>query len=577
MVRALLFLRTHSLVNAVRVQLRKLRQPKALLGFAFLATYFWFFFFRRGNGSIATLWAPGAPQASLIPMLIPLIPTALLAFAWIAPGDEPAIPFKESEILFLFTAPWRRRALIVYKIAASLFGSFFSAFFFALLFTGRLLFSPRGLLILFAWVVLVGAIALHRMASSLTLHRLSRAGVAKPMRRRLLAAAGIAVVAVAILQLRSHLPELAAAQDPATWVRQVIGLWPLSWLLVPARILLFPFSAAPLAALGTGVAIIGILAAWILVLECPFEEASVNAAGRAAARLATMQRTGRFSFTSRPKQGRREPFPLARARTPELAFLWKNLIASGKLWLSPRTWALTAAALVALVAVLSHLMGNTYWKAGGAIATLGTITMWYGLIQGPLITRLDLRQDLGNLDILRTYPLPGWRIMAGELLAPTAVLTGIVWLGILAWYLGLHGHQPPALSMVWFSPPMRIVIAGAAAFATPFVLLAEFIIPNLAATLFPSLFRMLPGRARGLDQAGHRMLFGFGQFAGLILILAGPALLGWLATYLTHFLLGAGPALITGTVLGVVLLSAEIVLGIWFLGLRFDKLTPLSE
>ena len=577
MVRALLYLRTRTLLNVVRVQLRKLRQPKALVGFAFAAAYFWFFFFRRGNGSVATLWAPGAPQASLIPTILPLIPTILLAIAWIAPGDEPAIPFKESEILFLFTAPWRRRALILYKIAASLLSSFFSAFFFALLFTGRLLFSPRGLLVLFAWVVLVGAIALHRMASSLTLHRLSRAGLAKPMRRRLLTGAGLCLVALAIFELRRHLPELSAAPDPAAWVGRVVGLWPISWVLVPGRILLYPFSAAPLAALGTGVAIIAILAAWILALECPFEEASVNAAGRVAARLATMQRTGRFSFGSQEKRSRREPFPIARARTPELAFLWKNLIASGKLWLAPRTWALTAAAMVGLCAVLTHLMGNTYWKAGGAIATLGTIGIWYGLIQGPLITRLDLRQDLGNLDILRTYPLPGWRIMAGELLAPTAVLTGIVWLGILAWYLGLHGHQPPALSMVWFGPAMRVVISGAAAFVTPFVLLVEFIIPNLAATLFPALFRMAPGRARGLDQMGHRMLFGFGQLAGLLLILAAPVALGWLVTYLFHFLLGAGPALITGTLIGVIVLSAEAVLGIWFLGTRFDRLTPLAE
>ena len=55
----------------------------------------------------------------------------------------------------------------------------------------------------------------------------------------------------------------------------------------------------------------------------------------------------------------------------------------------------------------------------------------YTIIVGPQLARQDLRSDLPNADILKTYPIEGWRLALGELLAPTAILTAVLWVELL--------------------------------------------------------------------------------------------------------------------------------------------------
>jgi hypothetical protein len=312
-------------------------------------------------------------------------------------------------------------------------------------------------------------------------------------------------------------------------------------------------------------------------METPFEEASLARAEKQASRMAEIRRTGRFRFGPAPRGGRPAPFDLARAPWPELAFLWKNLLSTSSRWFTPRVWLGAAAGLILLSSALQHQMGHAYWKAGGALAGLGMMTVIMTLFYGPLITRLDLRQDLVNADILRTYPLPGWRIMLGELLAPTAVLTGIIWLGILSWYLGLHGHHPPKLSLVWFSPPMRLVIVGCVSFLAPFIVALQLIVPNGAAILFPAMFRALRTRRAGIDQMGQRMLFGFGQIVALLFALAPPVATAAVLVFASQWLIGPAASLIFGTCAVAVVLTGEVSLGVWWLGDRFEKADLVGE
>ena len=43
---------------------------------------------------------------------------------------------------------------------------------------------------------------------------------------------------------------------------------------------------------------------------------------------------------------------------------------------------------------------------GGGAAAVAV----YMLVMGPQFARQDIRSDLQNADILKTYPLPGWRL-----------------------------------------------------------------------------------------------------------------------------------------------------------------------
>src|SRR5207247_9272566 len=66
-----------------------------------------------------------------------------------------------------------------------------------------------------------------------------------------------------------------------------------------------------------------------------------------------------------------------------------------------------------------------------ALGILTVILTGYSLFLGPAILRQDLRQDLANADILKMYPLRGWQVVLGELLAPAAILTGVQWCLVL--------------------------------------------------------------------------------------------------------------------------------------------------
>src|SRR5204863_185086 len=65
---------------------------------------------------------------------------------------------------------------------------------------------------------------------------------------------------------------------------------------------------------------------------------------------------------------------------------------------------------------------------------------------GPQMVRCDFRRDLAVMDVLKLLPLRGWQIAAGELLAPTAILTLVQWLLLIVLsVLASMGKSDPSL------------------------------------------------------------------------------------------------------------------------------------
>lgn len=595
MVRALLYLRLTSLRNLVLSRLRRLRQPKYLVGALVAAAYLYFFIFRQARVGFSTGPGPGPFGA------LPADPTALLlgvgalallvtvVVMWIAPGDEPGLRFTEPEIAFLFPAPISRRGLMHFKLVGTLFTSLLQTLFFAAVFSGRSMTTGRGGYIFVGWWVVLSFVSLHYLGASLTIAQLAARGLHAGRRRLVLGAAAL-VGAVAIgASIWFTLPSVWLADSVPAWLQSAFSTGVLRWLLWPLQWLLRPFFAAGPGAFALALLpALGILAlqyVWVIRTNVAFEEAAIAGAERRAARLAQLKQSGGFSSRSHHERARPDPFALHRLPWPEVAFLWKNLLSTRR-WVAPRTALGAAALLIGGSIVLQRTMGHEYWRAGAGIAALGALGAAATLFYGPLLTRLDLRQDLVNADILKVYPLPGWRIVFGELLAPVVVLSTVVWLGVLAWYLGLHGHQPPALSPVWFSPGMRIAWCLCAAAATPFLLTLELLIPNAAPVLFPGWFQTLRTPGGGLDLMGQRLIFGFGQIfvvalalgiaaggaAGVHLMIRGlGVLLGWWR-HTEPLELSPGTTLLVATMVTITVLGAEAMVGIRWVGRQFERL-----
>jgi hypothetical protein len=587
MLRALLYLRLTSLKNLLLTRLRRLRQPKYLAGALVGGAYFYFFFFRHAH--TATQKNPGAfftLPADSAPLFLGVGALALLAVLlgmWIFPSGKPGLTFSEAEIAFLFPAPISRRGLVHYRVLSSQFSTLFQSLLYSLLFHGRALLSAQALQIIVSWWAVLSLVSLHYHGSSLTIGRLADGGVPERRRRALGLALVAALATASCWSLWRGFSQLPLSDQIADWLPHLLDSGILPWVLAPFKLVVQPFFAASLGgfllALVPVFALLGAHYLWVVRINVAFEEPSIAKAERGAARVADLRRTGMLRVGTARRGGRRPPFDLARARWPEFAFLWKNLLSTARPWFTPRVWLGCAAAIVLISIGTRQWLGHEYWKAGGVLTTLGTMLGGLALLYGPLLTRLDLRQDLANADLLKTYPLPGWRVLLGELLAPIAILTGIVWLGLLAWYLGLRGHQPPQLSVVWLSSDMRVVFALCSAFAAPVVVAIELLIPNAVPLLFPSWFQAVRTPGGGIDLMGQRLIFGFGQVLVVLLALLPAIGTAALLVFILHWALGvaAAIAVIVATLAVVVVLLGEFWCGLWWLGERFEKFDLSAE
>ena len=105
MLGALLYLRLVSLRNLVVQRVQRLRQPKYLVGTVVAVAYFYFILMHR-NGPMGPATAiasqagagAGAIAAALTCGGLCLLALVRIAFAWIAPAENPGLRFSEPEI-----------------------------------------------------------------------------------------------------------------------------------------------------------------------------------------------------------------------------------------------------------------------------------------------------------------------------------------------------------------------------------------------------------------------------------------------------------------------------------------------
>jgi hypothetical protein len=198
----------------------------------------------------------------------------------------------------------------------------------------------------------------------------------------------------------------------------------------------------------------------------------------------------------------------------------------------------------------------------------------YTLMLGPQLARQDLRSDLSHSDILKTYPLAGWQIVLGGLLTPAAILTGLLWLALLAVVCAL---DPLAMQLSWFTASVRLSAALGIALIIPPLCVLQLLVPNAAALVFPAWFQATRQRGGGIDLMGQRVIFGLGQLLTMVLALLPAVLTAGALIFITQWIIGLPAAVAVATLTVIVILLGEIWCGLWWLGERFEKLDLSSE
>ena len=595
MLGALLYLRLTSLRNWALTRARRLRQPKYLLGAIVGSAYFYFFFFRglgvrhrttppaampeearqaleAARAQLPLEWLPAVTALGAVGLLV------IVTFMWVVPVRRAALGFSEAEIAFLFPAPIARRSLVHFRLLSSQLRSLIGA-------GVMMLFSHRWTAVggnaathAVGWWFIFATLNLHFNGANFTLTRLTDVGLRTAWRRALILAVVGGVFVATFLRLpttaQSFLPGAdvpleALARQAATFTHTA----PLAWLLWQLTLVLGPFLALDLRefllALGPALAFFALHYLWVVRSAVAFEEASVEQAEKRGARIAAW-RAG-HPRTDALAKGRPGPFQLAAGGRAEIAFLWKNLLSTWA-YFTPRVWLATAAIIIALSAWLRTR--PEFEPLGMAVGWSSLMFAAYTAVIGPQFARQDIRSDLVNADILKTYPLPGWQIVFGELLAPLAILTGILWLLLLAAALNLH---PGEASPPWLTEPLRLGGFAGLALLTPVIVTIQLLVPNAAALLFPGWFQATRVRGGGPEVIGQRMIFFFAQILTMIAALLPAAGLGALLVFILHWLIGPLAAVAVATLTAAALLVGEIWCVLWWLGERFEKLDLSAE
>lgn len=570
----LLYLRLTTAKGWLTSRLMRLKQPKYLAGAVVGIVYIYTFFIRNfvQNAAARPPTAP-AEAASFVPEIAAAALLLVIAVNWIVPRGRAGLTFSEAEISFLFPAPIERSTLIHYRLLSTLGTLVLTALFMTLVSGGWAAPDTSGWLRAVGWWVLISTLSLHFTATSFVVTRLLDRGVSSLAR----GVAGLVVLALAIgvplvwtlIALPAPTQEdLAGLPALARYAETALHSGPLPWLLVVPKLLTAPLFAtdarASVLALGPALLLLAAHYAWVLFSAVSFEEASIARAEKRATRLAAL-RSGNFRRTAAKKV--RDPFPLPDTGRPELAFLWKNLLAMGRLFTARN--ALIAAAIVAAACLglaIADLRG-----AQVLVAIISTMLLGFVMLLGPQFTRHDLRSDLKNADMLKTYPLAGSQIVFGEMLAPIAVLSVIAWLALLAMALSAAGaEQVPAY--------VRVVGPLAIAVAAPFLCALQLVIQNAIALIFPAWVQSVSNpNEHGLDVMGQRLLFMAGQIFVLSLGLLPASIGAAIAFFVAAWLAGPVIAVVLAWLVVLTVLGVEVWAGVHWLGERFARFDLSSE
>jgi ABC-2 type transport system permease protein len=184
--------------------------------------------------------------------------------------------------------------------------------------------------------------------------------------------------------------------------------------------------------------------------------------------------------------------------------------------------------------------------------------------------RQDLRNDIANIETLKTLPIPGWEIVLGELLAPWVILLAIQWLLIPTAAVTIRGLR------AWDHPQARLLLGLGAALLLPCFTLIGLLIQNAAVLLFPDWVQTGRAAQRGIEAMGQRLI-SLAATLVLILIAVVPAALIFGLTFLAgYWIIGVWVVPIASSIAAACLL-VEAGLALAWLGRIFDRFDASKE
>jgi hypothetical protein len=563
---ALGYLVVQTVTNRLRLQVSKLTNPRYALALVLGALYLWFFLVQPNRSAIH-----GGALAGEWPAIFMAFGLAgMVAWGWVFGRDKAILIYSPAEVHYFFPAPITRRQLVGYKLVRSQLLILLNVAIFVLLFSGERNGLPLVARAVSLWA-LFSTIHLHRIGASFVRTSLARHGWAGA-RRRVVSLIVIAVTLGAVVWTGfDTLPEVRRALqvDLSTLFRVLneIVHRPLpTAVLFPFRLVVQPFVATSLGEWGRtllpALAILALHLVWVVRSDAAFEEASAEASLERARSIETLGTGGVRSVNGKPVSA--PIFRLAPAGWSGTAIVWKNLVAVDRAQHLRRMLVIAILAAAIFFAMFAGRPAEWAKLLSGLL--VGWAAMW--LLFGPLWVRNDLRSDLLNVDLLRTYPIGGATVVAAEATSSAIVLTaaqlGLLFLASVA-SLGIRD--------LGLSDGTRATLLIGAILVLPAINLVGMLIQNGIALHFPAWVTLGPRRSTGVEALGQSMLATVPYLLALGFALAAPLAVAYGATVLFAPLLGFG-SYAAGIILFLLGMGLEVFLLIEWLGGVYNRLDP---
>ncbi len=557
MIGAALFLFGCTLKNRLIRFVRRLRQPRYAAGSAVVAAYlFWLYAAHAHNSPPAEMQIP---ELALI--AVSILAFCVLAGAWALPGDEPGLLFTEAEIEFLFPAPVTRRQLLAYKTLRTQIAGLISAVIFSIF-----VFRSGHYIGIF---VALAFFQIYTTFVSFSRARLKLAGIGWLPRLAATAAVFGGTYLIAKRQFGGNIALIAKAFHDRTLIPTVAAivqappLGTILWFPRWAGMAIYAPSAA-LLFISCAILLTACIVFFLLTvrLDGAFEAASIAASQRALARGTRMRamRSGQITVHRFPP-----PFQLGDRGRPEVALVWKGLIAT----LRTSSFPLLALLLPLLVGIPAIFLHNEP-VVPQVLGFLGLATAAMLVLAGPQVLRSDLRSDIQRLDALKSFPLSAERLIAAELIAPLVVLSlgEFLLVAVSFGILSLGENELPILT----SPEFAV---AALVFITPLCAL-QLLIQNAAVVFFPA-WGSVTAEAWSFTMMGQRMLLLAGNLFVLIVALLPAALLFVPSLWLAQRVLSVPVAVLIASTLSAAIIAGEGVIGLKLVAWQFEKIDIANE